>query len=261
MDKSYYKEYHDLERKHWWFQVRGEILMDHLRPFCDQPHLRILNVGAATGRTSELLREFGEVRSIEFDEDCCQFAREQSGIAMEQGSILDLPFADGSFDLVCAFDVLEHVVEDRRGAAELERVCKPGGMICVTVPAYMFLWSQHDDVNHHLRRYTRGELAQLFEARLQPVYQSYFNSLLFTPIALFRLLSALSPFKKQERADAGSDFFVMNSPLLTRVFYHVFRLERHLIARGISLPMGVSILSSWRKAVETPSVTSRSIAA
>ena len=87
MDKAYEKEYHALKRKHSWFQARGEILMDHPRPLCGPAHLRILNVGAATGRTSELLGEFGEVRSIEFDADCCELAQEQSGIPIEQGSI------------------------------------------------------------------------------------------------------------------------------------------------------------------------------
>ncbi len=246
MDKQYYQEYYRLEREHWWFRARGEILMDHLRPFC-RSSARILNVGAATGRTSELLGQFGAVDSLEFDPDCCRFTRDQVGIPVEQGSILSLPFADNSFDLVCAFDVLEHVEDDRLGARELERVCKPGGLVCITVPAFMFLWTRHDEVNHHMRRYTKRQVAKLFEPRLRPVFQSYFNSVLFPPIAAFRMLAALLPFQKK-RQDAGSDFFVMNSPLCARLFYRIFRAERLLISKRISLPLGVSILSSWRKA-------------
>jgi SAM-dependent methyltransferase len=248
MDKNYYKEYYELERTHWWFKARGEILLMHLRPYCQgRAALKILNVGAATGRTSELLAEFGDVRSIEYDRECFEFTRQRLSMPIEQGSILDLPYPDHTFDLVCAFDVLEHVHDDQRAAAELERVCKPGGMVCVTVPAFMFLWSKHDDVNHHFRRYTRPQLSQLFNARLQPVYHTYFNGWLFLPIAAFRLLAPLWPFRRAKREDAGSDFFVAKGSWTQRLFYRIFRSERFFVRRRIPLPFGVSILSSWRK--------------
>ena len=163
MDKNYYKEYYHLEREHWWFQARGKILLKHLKcVFQGQPNIRILNIGAATGRSSELLMQLGDVTSVEFDTDCYEFSRDFVKIPIVQGSILDLAFSDDTFDLVCAFDVIEHVEDDTLAVSEMRRVCKPGGVMCVTVPAFMFLWSEHDVVNHHFRRYTSPILRGLF---------------------------------------------------------------------------------------------------
>jgi len=247
MDKAYYREYYDLERKHWWFRARSEILMSHLRRLLDgRTDLWILNVGAATGRSSELLRELGRVVSVEYDADCCAFTRSRTDLELMQASILDLPFASGTFDLVCAFDVIEHVENDARGVTELSRVCRPGGFVCLTVPAFSFLWSRHDEVNHHYRRYTRAQVQVVASpSGLQPVFHTYFNFWLFFPIAGFRLLSRIFPGKPRE--DAGSDFFSVQNSLLDRMFYGIFRSETAILRTGVRFPVGVSILSTWKK--------------
>ena len=96
MDKLYYQEYYFLERNHWWFKVREEILKDHL--YLNIPEkkntLKILNIGAATGKTTEMLSNFGEVTSIEYDQDCCEFVNNKTGIKVINASILELPFPD-----------------------------------------------------------------------------------------------------------------------------------------------------------------------
>lgn len=248
MDKAYYPEYYELERKHWWFRARAEILMGYLaRLLAGRRDLKILNIGAATGRSSELLSEIGCVVSAEYDGDCCAFTRSKTGLELMQASITELPFADNTFDLVCAFDVIEHVDNDPAAVSELRRVCRKGGVVCVTVPAFQFLWSQHDDVNHHFRRYTGAQLRKLMAATgLQPLFHSYFNFWLFFPIAAFRLLALVLP--KRKREDSGSDFFAVQSPLLDKLFYAIFRSEAQPLWWGFRFPVGVSILSSWRKA-------------
>jgi len=239
-----------LERSHWWFRARSEILMNGLKITVPSGgHLKILNVGVATGGSTELLRELGHVTSVEYDRDCCAFTSAQPGFEVLQASITQLPFSAGQFDLVCAFDVIEHVEEDGKAVSELSRVCRKGGVVCVTVPAFMFLWSRHDDVNHHFRRYTSAQLHQLIaRPGMERLLHSYFNFWLFIPIASFRLLSRILPQKKS-RKDAGSDFFVLQSPLLDRIFYWIFRTEAPLIRMG--LPVGVSIISTWRKTMGT----------
>jgi SAM-dependent methyltransferase len=245
VEKSYYREYFDLERNHWWFRARAEVIVSHLRSVVKATGpLKILNVGAGPGRTSELLAEFGTVTSMEYDGDCCKFTKELTGLELLQASITELPFPTDSFDLVCCFDVIEHVERDRVGVEELRRVCRSGGLVCITVPAFMFLWSKHDEVNHHQRRYTASTLRSVTTG-LSPVFESYFNFWLFFPISAFRLLASILPQKTRE--DSGSDFFAVQSPLLDRIFYTIFRTEAALIRFGIRLPVGVSILSTGRK--------------
>ena len=93
MDRNYYKQYFEIERNHWWFVARGKMLMNHLGAIVgERKDLKILNVGVATGRTSELLMQFGAVDSIEFDQECYEFTKEVVKIPIQQGSILELPF-------------------------------------------------------------------------------------------------------------------------------------------------------------------------
>ncbi len=244
MEQSYYKAYYRLERENWWFKVRAKILLHRAHwLFGDTPNARILNVGVATGYTSELLARLGTVESVEYDEQCFRFLKEHVPIEVVQGSILALPFEDNYFDAVCAFDVIEHVLEDRRAAQELMRVTKPGGGVMVTVPAFRFLWGQHDVINHHVRRYTLKELRSLFVSSGEVNYATYFNTLLFLPIALFRVISRLLPAKDRNQ----SDFAVADGKLVNRLFYAIFYAEYRLIKQGIRFPVGVSLALTWRK--------------
>jgi SAM-dependent methyltransferase len=270
MDKNYYKKYYTLEREHWWFTARAKIIMTHIRRiFSHQTDLNILNIGAATGYSSELLQQFGAVTSVEFDEDCYNFTRDVVKIPIQKGSILALDFPDNTFDLVCAFDVIEHVEDDRLAVSEMRRVAKQGGVMCVTVPAFMFLWSEHDVVNHHFRRYTSKILRGVFDVgfgmsdvggmhasgidrfseKNTPIFHSYFNFWLFFPIAAVRVFLRLFTKKhlaKPEQAQSDFDNFKSNSVINT-VLKYIFLSENLFLKRLIPLPIGVSILSSWRK--------------
>jgi 2-polyprenyl-3-methyl-5-hydroxy-6-metoxy-1,4-benzoquinol methylase len=165
VNKDYYAEYFKLERTHWWFKVREKIIEDVIKKHISTGgDFSILNIGAATGRTSEMLSKYGVVTSLEYDEDCCVFTRQKLNIPIIHGSILELPFADNSFDLVCAFDVIEHVADDSLGVREMERVCKSTGNIFITVPAFAGLWSHHDVVNQHFRRYRMPQILNLFRS-------------------------------------------------------------------------------------------------
>ena len=214
----------------------------------DKKTIKILNVGVGTGHTSELLQEFGEVISIEYDKDCCQFVSETLDIQIENGSILNLNYPSNEFDLVCAFDVIEHVEDDTQGVKELKRVCKGEGLVVITVPAYMFLWSRHDEINHHYRRYKKQQLLNLFNGEGKFVYHSYYNFWLFFPIALFRFLNNVLGLTKETDEDTGSDFTIMGKDnWISRILYRIFYSESFFIKNHISLPFGVSLITSWRK--------------
>lgn len=259
MERSFYEEYFDLERKHWWFKARKNILRSHLKKvFGDRKDLSILNVGASTGHSSEMLGEFGEVTSFEYDGECIRYAKTRLDIDMVQGSVLALPFCDGQFDAVCAFDVIEHVHEDDMAVMEMLRVLARGGVLCVTVPAFMFLWSRHDEVNHHLRRYTKTALLRLFSGPGSFVYHSYFNSILFCPVALYRLLKRLVGERDiTEVQGSGSDFSFQagKGEMGDRFLYLLFNSESWVVAHFLKLPFGVSILATWRKGNEYESIS------
>ncbi len=247
MDKSYYLEYYELERRNWWFRARQEIIRSQvIRLAGERRDLNILNVGVATGASSVMLAEFGKVKSIEYDGDCFAFVKEKLDIDIEQGSILELRFDANSFDLVCAFDVIEHVEQDELAVQELMRVCKPGGFVLVTVPAFMSLFGKHDIVNQHFRRYEMDGLKRLFMGRGEITYASYFNAILFIPIYMGRMLGKWFP-RLFKREGSGSDFGLVKSQLLDKIFYAIFISENVLLKKKIKFPFGVSALLSWGK--------------
>ena len=251
MDPEYYQEYFHNERSHWWFRAREAILCAQVERLVARGRLpapaRILNIGAATGRSSEWLGQFGAVTSLEYDLDCCRMTRDKTGLEVIHGSILDLPCDDVVFDLVCAFDVIEHVEDHETAVAEMRRVTRPDGVIFVTVPAYRWLWSEHDDINHHCRRYSRRQLVSLFRS-LPLCFVSGFNSLLLPPIALHRLLrkaAGILPVKRHRRRfdeSLRSDFSRSRSSRWSPLLERIFRSERCWLDRGWPLPFGVSLM-------------------
>lgn len=244
MDKNYYIEYYKLERENWWFKARLNIIRAQVQKIAGgRTDLKILNVGTATGATSVMLEEFGKVKSVEYDKDCYDFVKERLDIDLEQGSILELQFKDEQYDLVCAFDVIEHVEDDHKAVSEMLRVCKHSGHVFITVPAFMFLWGPHDVVNQHFRRYVSTQLKNLFDnTDLQ--FLTYFNSILFIPVAAVRVLSKLIPFK---RKGSGSDFGLIDSKFLNALFYQLFMLENSWLSKRIGLSFGVSLMAIARK--------------
>ena len=247
MDKVYYEEYFDLERNHWWFRARKEILNGLVKKFFHKTPSKILNVGAATGYTSEWLSQFGEVTSVEYEKDCCDFVKQKLNVEFINASITELPFPDHSFDLVCAFDVIEHVEDDVKAVSEMYRVCSPGGMVAVTVPAFQSLWSKHDEINHHKRRYTKKQLERLFQNIAgKKTYSGFFNVILFLPIFLTRFLSNIFPFIVR-RKGSGSDFSYSGNTSTSGLLFSLMKSEGFWMTKGLSFPFGVSLVLFFRK--------------
>jgi SAM-dependent methyltransferase len=243
MERTFLDKYHQIEREHWWFRVRASIIGD-LITGCQGigEQKRILNVGAATGRSTEILQPFGQVKSLEFDGPSYEYCRDILKLDIVQGSITELPFENDSFDLVCAFDVIEHVEDDRLAVSELMRVCKPGGIVFVTVPAFMSLWSAHDEINLHYRRYRKKGLQALFSGG-RIMRTTYFNTLLFPLIWMARTLgNMVGRTGKVTKPDNEW----MQSRLTDLLFGFIFSMERPLI-QNINLPFGVSLAVLWEK--------------
>ncbi len=247
MDKVYYEEYFELERNHWWFRARKEIINALLIKNVDGQNNHILNVGAATGESSDWLSSYGNVTSVEFEKDCCAFVKQKLNLDFISASITGLPFDDNKFEIVTAFDVIEHVEDHRKAVSEMFRVCKPGGLIAVTVPAFEFMWSKHDDINHHKRRYRINGLKNIFNEHSGKIaFASYFNTILFIPVALTRVLANLFPFIVR-RKGSGSDFSYSGGSVFTFLFFRMMKSESFFLTRGLKFPFGISLILLFRK--------------
>lgn len=252
MDREYYQKFYKYEREHWYFLVRSRIIRDILARRKDLNSApKILNVGVATGATSEMLGFFGDVVSVEFDKEVALFTETVLKKKVYNDSITDLPFKANSFDIVCAFDVIEHVDDDGRAIMEMYRVCKPEGIVYLTVPAFMSLWSDHDVINHHKRRYRLHQIRKLFHGiHGTEAYAGHFNSLLFMPIFFARMfINLIAKARKNHKRTADFDFISEKSifgRLVNSVLGFFFSLEIHLL-KFIRFPFGVSIIYLWKK--------------
>lgn len=246
MEAHLFEEMARTEDHHWWFRGRRGIieavLREHLPPVAAR---RILDVGCGTGGNLPLLQGFGQVEGLEASEQARALCQRRMGASfvLHAGAVpQDLPA--GPFDVVTAFDVLEHIPDaELPGALRgIRDVLAPAGRLVLTVPAFRFLWSEHDEVHHHQRRYTVALLTeQLSAAGLRVRWVSYFNSVLFPPIAAVRLLQRVLPHgrKGEPRSDVET---TRGSGLVNQVLEAVFSAERHVVPRH-SLPFGVSLIA------------------
>ncbi|WP_315762848.1 class I SAM-dependent methyltransferase [Sphingomonas sp. Y38-1Y] len=241
MDRIVYDRMAAHDTTHWWYRARREILADYLTREAALPKdARILEIGCGTGHNLPMLAGFGDVDAIEIDEAARVFASERLGKPVGTAPLPSLTGVErGSYDLVAVLDVVEHVEDDVAALRGMAAVLKPGGAILVTVPAHPWMWSAHDTVNHHHRRYSKGSLDQAIRAAgLRHNGLRYFNSLLFPVAVAARLAGKLTG---KDDSDDSPPAAPVNKALET-----VFRLERHLVGR-VPLPPGLSIITLVRK--------------
>lgn len=241
VDKAVYLRMAQLDAEHWWFVARRRILADQIARLSLPGSARILEVGCGPGGNLAMLSRFGRVDAMEIDGEARAIASARSGIEVKPGALPhDIGHEVSSFDLVAAFDVIEHVGPDAESIRALTRLLKPGGALIITVPAYQWLWSAHDERHHHKRRYTRSAVRKLaVDAGLAVEKCSHFNSFLFPMIAGIRSLKKLV-----ETADSPDD--KTPSRLVNAALTGIFGSERFPL-RYLSMPFGVSILCIARR--------------
>jgi SAM-dependent methyltransferase len=225
------------DEHHWWYRGRRRVLHAELDRIALAPDARILDAGCGSGRMLDELRLRGHVCGIDANADAVTATRARGHVA-RRCAIEHMPFADGSFDLVTCLDVIEHTPDDRRTLRELRRVTRPGGILVVTVPAYPALWSAHDIVNGHYRRYRVPDLrAAAQEAGWYHLRDSYFNSLLLAPAAVVRLT------RRRPRADSARSELALTPGWLDGLLEWPLRLEAAVLRGGARLPFGLSLLA------------------
>jgi SAM-dependent methyltransferase len=231
-----YAQMYAMEDGHWWFRGRRAVIWSLLGHTAAPSPARVLDAGCGTGRNVAEFAGLGDVIGIEPSASAVEFCHRRGLTNVREARVEALPFPDDSFDLIFAFDVLEHLDDDVAGMRELRRVAAPGAWFVATVPAYRWLWSQHDHTHHHRRRYNRRMLVSNARAAgWRPVFSTYFNSILLPPIA------AVRGFRRGHSHDAGATDYELTPGPLNRALGVPMQMEAKAIARGIRLPAGVSV--------------------
>jgi SAM-dependent methyltransferase len=239
------QRYYELGKNYWWLAGKYRIIHDVLRRLPARPEkARLLDLGCGPGNMLDLLAQEGSVYGSDFSADALRFCRSRQHLRVFRADFHRLPLRPASFDLVTCIDVIEHLSDDRRALAELYAAVRPGGHLVVSVPAFMALWGDHDELYGHHRRYRAGELGdKLREARFEVVKLSYFEPLFFAPLWLFRKWKKLMPRKG---GLAQKDDFVALPRFANTLLTELLALERFAI-RHVSFPFGVTLLGVARR--------------
>ncbi len=242
MYEQEYEEMYKLEDFYWWFVGRRTLVSEILRKEAQNgKQLKILDVGCGTGANILAFSAFGEVYGVDLSSQAVSFAQRRGALKVQQASVENLPFSSSFFDVVTALDVLEHTDDDLQALKELERVLKPGGLIIATVPAYGFLWSEHDEALQHRRRYSAHEVRnKMTVCEFEVERSSYFVTLLFWPILAMRIVQGLLKSSTSPKTALRILPKWLNSSLLWLLGFERWMMQ------WINLPFGVTIVATAR---------------
>lgn len=246
MNPDEYAKLERVEREHWFYAGKREIVFHWLRK---QGRLRsgqlLVDCGAGTGFFAKEATQFCDVIAVDDFEESLAIARRHLGEnSVRKGSCTSLPLDDAVADSVTALDVIEHVEEDGKAVQEMARILKPGGTLVITVPAFQALWSDWDVVLHHHRRYRRANLVPLIrDAGLELVHCNYVNVLVFPAVYVVRKLRTLTSNGETARSDRAEE--QVPGPLLNRFLKQTFVAPA--CQDVVQFPFGVGLLAVARK--------------
>jgi len=242
MKRALYDELYRTEETNWWFRARRSIVLSLIRRYSHLSEPAILDIGCGSGYTLLYLsRYFNDVRGLDSSDDALIYCSER-GVSAQKGSLPDeIPFENGSFDVVLMMDVLEHIEDDHRALDAASRLVKEQGLIIITVPALRFLWAPHDELYNHKRRYRLHEVKKLFRPLpFERLLLSHYNTVLSLPVVASRLLGKIKRTQSE-----GMSIYPLPGPI-NSLLEKLFEAEKHLLPL-FSLPFGISIIAVYRK--------------
>lgn len=242
MNLDMYRQFFLVQEKHWWFRAKKLIVLDQISKFLPaKSGAKLLDVGCGSGLMLNSLAELGSTSGMDMSDEAVKFSQEIFSGTVKKGSLPDaVPYEIETFDLITALDVIEHIDDDVGALRSMRSLLVSGGHAIITVPAYMFLWSKFDEINHHKRRYVIAELRDKLKSAGFVVERiTYFNSLLFPVAAVVRVLNRVL-------GRDGSDDVQLPGKWLNSILFKLFVTERTML-RWFSFPFGVSLLAVVRK--------------
>jgi len=234
MKKKYEIKYHILEENYWWFVGRRDFILKLLE--YQNRNSQLLDIGCAGGSLIKALgkRGFSNISGIDISEKAIKLCKKRGAMSVAVMEGTKLAFSDGAFDIVVASDILEHMENDLRALKEWKRVLKPSGKLIAFVPAFNALWSSHDDINLHYRRYSLSELRRLLKsAGFEIERGSYWNFIVFFPFFLLTIWRKL--YNKKKPDDNLYNFNAKVNASLLRLL----KFENWLL-RFFNFPVGIS---------------------
>ncbi len=244
MDIDYELTYHKLEEKYWWFKSRRNSIISILNKMNLPKTSKVLEIGCSGGPLLQILNEKGYINSIGIDisENAIKVCNKRGVFNSKVMDATNLTFKNESFDIVIASDILEHIENDTLALSEWCRVLKPGGKLVIYVPAYMKLWSHHDEINHHFRRYQRSDLKTLLSKNNFLIKKiSYWNFFLFFPTLIIRKITQ----NKKKNIKINSQLYAIN-PIVNFFLKTLLHIENWLL-KYIEFPFGVSVFAICEK--------------
>lgn len=247
-----YEVMYRVEDAHWWYRGMEAITRAVLDRAVGRGHdLSILDAGCGTGAVMGYLADYGRVTGFDYAAEALHFCRLRRRDRLSQASVLSLPYADASFDLVVSFDVIcvRSVPDDKAALREIARVLRDpapesgfaGGHVLLRLPAYNWLHGKHDRATDIRHRYTSGEISRtLWESGFAPERVTYANTFLF-PVAVIKRMAERFTFAQQNGSDLTIGAGVFNTPLTW-----ILHAEASLIARA-GLPFGLTVVALARK--------------
>lgn len=244
MQKIAYEDYRRLEETHWWYVGRQKILSRLFQQEIVPRHIeRALDIGCGTGFCTLIVTSIADsVTCVEAADEMIEILKHKNKkLHIIRGFWPDVAI-DQTFSLVTLFDSLEHIEDERAALKKIESVLEPGGLVVITVPAFPFLWSEHDVISEHKRRYTKESMRAAIGSStgLTILRLTYFNAIFFVPIALVRLVKNTLGVRKSR-----SDIFVIPT-MLNNVLAWLFGLEGVLL-RWVNFPFGASLFCIAQK--------------
>jgi SAM-dependent methyltransferase len=239
----------EMEQHHFWHVGRREIIHACLQQIYHNrlSYITMIEIGCGNGSVLQFLKSKGiNIEGGDLFLEALQFCRKRTDVPLYQLDALNTPFADGQYDVVGLFDVIEHIDDDKAVLKEMYRICNPGGRIILTVPANKWLWSYFDVMSCHKRRYSKKELYQKLQRAGFVVEKiSFYVFFLFPMFFLYRILKNMLRGSSDDE-ELSSSAEVQTIPLINEIFLGALWLEKLLIEH-ISLPIGTSLVAIARK--------------